>query len=162
MEQITLKPVGIIHTPHKRHDKAPIQPVFARGIKGTVTVDDEYADGLLDLDGFSHIYLVYFFDRVKAIKLRVCPYLQDRPHGVFATRAPCRPNPIGFSVVRLLSVDGATLHVEDVDMLDGSPLLDIKPYVARFDTRSDVRSGWQEDVDDDTAHRRGTREHPRA
>lgn len=152
-----IQPIGRIATPHKHAEETPIQPVFAKGIRGTVTLEDQYVDGLSGLEGFSHIYLLYRFDRAAGVKLRVRPFLQDAVRGVFATRAPCRPNGIGLSIVRLLSVEGATLHIEDVDMLDGTPLLDIKPFVARFDLRENVRSGWQDDVDDDEAQARGVR-----
>jgi tRNA-Thr(GGU) m(6)t(6)A37 methyltransferase TsaA len=155
----TIEPIGHIHSPHKNPKETPIQPVFAEGIRGTVTVNEAYADGLLDLEGFSHIYLVYRFDRADKVKLRVRPYLQDQNCGVFATRAPFRPNHIGFSVVRLLSIEGTTLHVEDVDVLDGTPLLDIKPFIARYDLRENVRSGWQDEVADETARERGVRDY---
>ncbi len=155
--EFTFQAIGVIHSPHTDPAKAPVQPVFATGIRGTVAVDPEYADGLRDLDGFSHIYLLYAFHRAQQTKLLVSPSLEDETHGVFATRAPCRPNKIGFSVVRLVSIDGCTLTVEDVDVLDGTPLLDIKPYVSRFDARDSVRSGWQDGVSDDVAAVRGRR-----
>jgi tRNA-Thr(GGU) m(6)t(6)A37 methyltransferase TsaA len=158
-DMFAIEPIGQIHSPHKNPKETPIQPVFASGIRGTVTVDDAYADGLLDLDGFSHVYLLYRFHRAEQVKLRVRPYLQDEERGVFATRAPFRPNHIGFSVVRLLSIEGTTLHVEDLDVLDGTPLLDIKPFIARFDLRDNVCSGWQEEVGDDMARRRGVRDY---
>jgi tRNA-Thr(GGU) m(6)t(6)A37 methyltransferase TsaA len=159
MEQtgFVFRPIGVIHSPHTECEKTPVQPVCARGVKGRVVVDPEYAEGLADLDGFSHIYLFYAFHRARETKLTVCPFLEDTPRGVFATRSPARPNKLGFSVVRLLSVEGNVLHVEDVDILDGTPLLDIKPYVARFDTRENVRSGWQDAIAEDEAARRGRR-----
>jgi len=149
--------IGVIRTPFDDPSRGPIQPVYAKGVAGRVEVIPEFADGLDDLDGFSHVHLVYVFHRSTETRLRVKPYLQDVERGVFATRAPVRPNPIGLSLVRLVRREGCVLHVEDVDALDGSPLLDIKPYVPRFDVRTDARAGWQEDVDDETAERRGRR-----
>jgi tRNA-Thr(GGU) m(6)t(6)A37 methyltransferase TsaA len=158
-EPITYQPIGVIHSPHRDARKTPIQPVFAQGVAGTAEIFPEYVAGLQDLDGFSHIYLIYHFHRAAPAKLIVKPFLDDTPRGLFATRAPTRPNPIGFSLVRLVKREGPILHLEDVDVLDGTPLLDIKPYVARFDQRENVRSGWQEDVDEDTARVRGQRQH---
>lgn len=152
-----LKSIGIINSPHVESSQTPIQPVFAKGIQGTVEVFPEYEDGLMDLDEFSHIYLLYYFDRAKETKLKVKPYLEDKLHGIFATRAPNRPNKIGISVVKLLKIERNILHVEDLDILDGTPLLDIKPYIARFDSRDNVRSGWQDDITDDEASNRGKR-----
>lgn len=157
-EEFIIRPVGIINTPHKDPSRTPIQPVFARGIKGTVTVNPEYSDGLLDLDKFSHIYLLYYFHKCKDVRLILKPYLEDKDRGLFATRAPCRPNPLGISIVRLLSVMDNILQVEDVDILDNTPLIDIKPYVKRFDSRDNVRSGWQDDIKDDTAEILGLRD----
>jgi tRNA-Thr(GGU) m(6)t(6)A37 methyltransferase TsaA len=157
MNESILRPIGVIRSPHTAADRTPIQPSFAAGIPGTAEVEPAYAAGLADLDGFSHIWLIYVFDRAGAPRLTVKPYLEDVPHGIFATRAPCRPNPIGLSVVRLVRREGCTLHLEDVDILDGTPLLDIKPYVARFDVREGVRCGWLDQVDDATAEQRGRR-----
>ncbi len=157
MSGFTLRPIGTIHSPHLAPDKTPIQPPFAIGIPGTAEIAAEYAAGLTDVEGFSHIWLVYVFDRALAPQLTVTPFLEDVPHGVFATRAPCRPNPIGLSLVRLVRRDGCTLHLEDVDILDNTPLLDIKPYVGRFDCRDNARFGWLEHVDEKAARRRGRR-----
>lgn len=156
-EEIVFHQIGIINSPHTNLAEIPIQPVFAKGIQGTVTVHPAYADGLKDLDGFSHIYLLYCFHKAKDMKLTVVPYLDDTERGVFATRASCRPNRLGLSLVQLRSVEGNVLCIEDVDILDGTPLLDIKPYIRRFDTRDTVRSGWQERIDDDIAQTRGRR-----
>jgi tRNA-Thr(GGU) m(6)t(6)A37 methyltransferase TsaA len=117
----------------------------------------EFAEGLRDLEGFSHVYLIYVFDRAEGGKLLVRPFLDDQMRGVFATRAPSRPNPIGLSIVELLEVEGSTLLVDGVDVLDGTPLLDIKPYSARFDRIDNTRNGWQDTIDDDTAADRGRR-----
>ena len=149
--------IGIVRSPHTDPSKTPIQPVFAQEVKGTVILDPEYSDGLKDLEGFSHIYLFYVFHKIQETKLIVRPFLEDAAHGVFATRAPCRPNKLGFSVVKLISIDSNVLHVEDIDILDGTPIVDIKPYIARFDTRDNVRSGWQDEIADDIAALHGQR-----
>jgi tRNA-Thr(GGU) m(6)t(6)A37 methyltransferase TsaA len=154
---LTYKPIGMIRSPHKRVEDTPIQPVFAQGVPGRVEVLPEFEAGLRDLEGFSHIFLIYLFDRAGPVRLEVIPYLGDQPRGLFATRAPSRPNPLGLSLVRLLKREGRVLYIEDVDILDGTPLLDIKPYIARFDSRADSRSGWQDEIDDETATRKGRR-----
>lgn len=157
MSEFTLRPIGLVHSPHAEAERTPIQPSFATGIPGTVEIDPKYAEGLSDLEGFSHIWLIYLFDRAGEARMTVRPFLEDVPHGVFATRAPCRPNPIGLSLVRLVRREGCTLHLEDVDILDGTPLLDIKPYVGRFDRRENVRCGWLDGIDKTTVDQRGRR-----
>lgn len=157
MNPLTLHPIGIIHSPHSVADKTPIQPAFATGIQGTAQIEPAYEPGLADIDGFSHLYLLYHLHHTSTVRLQVQPFLEDMARGVFATRAPCRPNPIGLSVVRLVGREGCTLHLEDLDILDNTPLLDIKPYVARFDHRADARFGWLEQIDDSTARQRGRR-----
>jgi tRNA-Thr(GGU) m(6)t(6)A37 methyltransferase TsaA len=157
LRTVTLHPIGVIHSCHQRAEETPIQPVYAQGARGRAEVFPEYADGLRDLEGFSHLFLIYWFHKASAPQLIVKPFLQDALRGVFATRAPCRPNPIGLSIVRLVEREGNILHLEDVDVLDGTPLLDIKPYVARFDRHDDTRSGWQEQIDEETARRLGSR-----
>ncbi len=144
MDRICYKPIGVIRTPFKDVKGTPIQPSAAKGVRGRVEIFPEYAEGLCDLDGFSHVILIYQFHLVRNCKLKVKPFLDDELHGVFATRAPVRPNPIGLSVVRLVAVEGCTLIVEDVDIIDGTPLLDIKPYVPEFDARKAERIGWLE------------------
>jgi tRNA-Thr(GGU) m(6)t(6)A37 methyltransferase TsaA len=139
---VQYRPIGVIHTPFKKIEGMPIQPSGAAGVRGTVEVYPEYVEGLKDLDGFSHILLLYHFHRVKSAQLTVVPFLDTEPRGVFATRAPKRPNPLGISVVRLLRIEGSTLHVQNVDILDGTPLLDIKPYVPEFDRQPRFRLGW--------------------
>ena len=138
------RPVGIIHSPFKEIEDMPIQPTGAAGIQAIVEVFPEFAEGLRDLEGFSHIILLYHFHRVQESRLTVTPYLDSQPRGVFATRAPKRPNPIGLSIVKLLGVEQNILHVENVDILDGTPLLDIKPYVPEFDQHPADRVGWLE------------------
>ena len=154
---MTFQPIGIIHSKHTRSEATPIQPIYARGIPGQAEIYPEYADGLRDLDGFSHIYLLYHFHKSGPPHLIVTPFLDDTPRGVFATRAPRRPNPIGLSLVRLVQIAGRILYLEDVDILDGTPLLDIKPYTPRFDLREDVRCGWQEGISEAEAQQRGRR-----
>ena len=142
MESIVLKPIGIIRTPHKNLEGTPIQPSGACGVRGTVEVEEAFREGLLDLAGFSHVFLLYLFHQSKGFNLVVKPFLDDARHGVFSTRAPRRPNPIGLSVVRLVDVREGTLHVEGVDMLDGTPLLDIKPFIPDFDLPcGEIRTG---------------------
>ena len=157
VEYVTYRPIGVVRSPHTQKKDTPIQPVFAKGVPGRVEILPEYEEGLRDIEGFSHIYLLYAFDRADGSRLSVVPYLGDTERGVFATRAPCRPNALGMSLVRLVRREGTVLEIEDVDVLDGTPLLDIKPYIGRYDSRDDVRSGWQEDVDDDTARELGRR-----
>ena len=138
--------IGVIHTPFDAAEGTPIQSALAAGAEGRVEVFPAFRDGLKDLEGFDRLWLLYWFDRADAARLRVVPYLDDVERGVFATRAPCRPNPIGLSSVRLLRVEGNVLQVADVDMLDGTPLLDIKPYVPRFDCSDAARCGWLEEA----------------
>jgi len=142
MEQIKFQPIGIIHSPHKTPDGTPIQPTGARGIEGKIEIFPEYTDGLSDLAGFSHIFILYHFHLSRKYSLKVKPFLDDQKRGLFATRAPSRPNPIGLSVVRLVDIKNGNLHVQDVDVVDGTPLLDIKPFVPEFDVRQVVKFGW--------------------
>ena len=142
--KIEFSPIGIIHSPYSEPAGVPIQGVFAKGATGTVEVFPELAEGLTDLDGFSHIILLYRFHRVQSYTLMCRPFLDVQDCGVFATRAPRRPNPIGLSVVELLEIDGCTLTIGGVDIVDGTPLLDIKPYVPEFDVRQQVKTGWYE------------------
>jgi tRNA-Thr(GGU) m(6)t(6)A37 methyltransferase TsaA len=142
LDKIKYKPIGIIHSPHKTPDGTPIQPTGAKGIEGRIEIFPEYTDGLADLTGFSHIFILYHFHLSRKHSLKVKPFLDDQKRGLFATRAPSRPNPIGLSVVRLLDIENETLHVQDVDVVDGTPLLDIKPYVPEFDVREVDKLGW--------------------
>ena len=142
--EFVYKPIGIIHTPFDEIVGIPIQPSAAHGVCGQVEVFGQYVEGLQDLAGFSHIYLLYHFHRAKQYRLKVVPFLDTQLRGLFATRAPRRPNSIGLSVVRLIEVDESSLQVENVDMLNGTPLLDIKPYVPDFYDCEDLRIGWLE------------------
>ena len=155
--KIEYTPIGTIHTPFKKVEGMPVQTKGAEGVPGTIEIDPGFAEGLKDLDGFSHVFLLYHFHRAGTRRLEVTPFLDSTPRGVFATRAPRRPNPIGLSVVRLKSVEGNVLHVENVDILDGTPLLDIKPLVPRFDITEELRSGWHARIDEETAQKRGKR-----
>ncbi len=144
--RISYTPIGIIHTPFMEPEGMPIQAIDAVGIRGRVELLPALVDGLKDLDGFSHIILLYHFHRSTQPRLTVTPFLDTRSRGVFATRAPSRPNPIGLSIVKLLAVKKNILRVENVDMLDATPLLDIKPYVPQFDHRDARRVGWLQEV----------------
>jgi len=145
-EQFALKTIGRIHTPFREAAGTPVQSSMAKGARGTVQIFPEYAKGLSDLEGFERIWLVYWFDRAVPNRLTVKPYLDDKVHGVFATRAPCRPNRLGISSVQLIEIKENVLEVADVDVLDGTPLLDIKPYCPRFDVFEVSRSGWVDKV----------------
>lgn len=142
MHEIIYRPIGIIYSPFKKMDGMPIQPDGASRIKGSIEIFPEYKPGLKDIDGFSHIILIYHFHLSKDHTLQVKPFLDDELHGIFAVRAPSRPNPIGLSVVRLVQIDDNILQIEDVDIIDGTPLLDIKPYVPDFDYREVYKTGW--------------------
>lgn len=157
MSELVLRPIGVIHSEHQEAKKTPIQPIYAPGCKGSVQVFPEFAEGLADLEEFSHIYLIYHLDRAGSPAMKVKPFLQDKERGIFSTRAPRRPNPIGMSIVRLLRINGNVLEVQGIDVLDGTPLLDIKPYTTRFDNIPTDRNGWHEEVTDDDAQVRGKR-----
>lgn len=140
--QIHYESIGVLNSPHKNIADMPIQPSGADGIRGTITLKEQYLEGLKDLDGFSHIYVFYHFHQAKAAQLTVTPFMDEASHGIFATRAPRRPNAIGLSVLRLINIDGSQLQIENVDILDGTPILDIKPYVPDFDHVTAERVGW--------------------
>ncbi len=147
MESVQYKPIGIIKSPFKQLDGMPIQPIGACGVHGEIQLNEEYKDGLIDLKEFSHIILIYHLHLSNGYSLMVKPFLDDKKHGIFATRAPKRPNQIGISVVRLENVEGAVVHISNVDIVDGTPLLDIKPYIPHFDKKEDedICIGWFED-----------------
>ncbi len=142
MKKIELSPIGVIHTPYKEAQNIPIQASFGNGIEAHCELFDKYTDGLKDLDGFSHAILIYHFHKCKDEKLIAKPYLENKEHGVFAIRSPYRPNKIGFSIVKIKNINHNILNFTEVDMLDGTPLLDIKPYVAHFDSRPNTKAGW--------------------
>lgn len=141
MEMI-YKPIGLIHSPFKDISGMPIQTSGSKGTEGTVEVFKEYEEGLLDIEGFSRIFLLYHFHLSKDYSLKVKPFLDDESRGVFSTRAPKRPNPLGLSVVRVKHRKDNVLHIKDVDVVDGTPLLDIKPYVPEFDVKEVESIGW--------------------
>jgi tRNA-Thr(GGU) m(6)t(6)A37 methyltransferase TsaA len=142
VDPVTYRPIGVIRTPFADIEGMPIQPAAGAGIRGRIELDPACGEGLVDVDGFSHLILLYHLHEVRASKLTVTPFLDDRMHGIFATRAPARPNPIGMSTVRVVAVGASWIDIEDVDILDGTPLLDIKPYVPTLDDRADARIGW--------------------
>jgi tRNA-Thr(GGU) m(6)t(6)A37 methyltransferase TsaA len=140
---LTLTPIGTIRTPFATKDDTPIQGAFRPQSEGVLEVLPEFAAGLADIDGFTHLIVLYLFDRMTAeVEMSRMTFLGDEPHGLWATRHPARPNPIGLTVVRLLARDGARLTVSGIDVLDGTPLLDIKPYIPRFDCFPDASEGW--------------------
>jgi tRNA-Thr(GGU) m(6)t(6)A37 methyltransferase TsaA len=140
--------IGTIHSPFKTNEGVPIQPRGAKGIRGEIELEKEFVPGLKDLEGFSYIILLYHFHLSRGFSLEVVPFLDTVTRGLFATRAPKRPNAIGMSVVKLVKIEKNILHIENVDMIDGTPLLDIKPYVGEFDFVEDRRSGWLTEVKD--------------
>ena len=136
MEEIVYHPIGIIHSPFKDTKGMPIQPIGATGIEGSVILNKEFTEGLKDLEGFSHIILIYHFHLSKGYSLKVKPFLDELTHGVFSTRAPKRPNPLGLSVVELTGIKDNVIFIRDVDIVDGTPVLDIKPCVPEFDFKN--------------------------
>ncbi len=142
MNTIQYHPIGIIHTPYKTPEGTPIQPPVSGGAEARVEVFAQYAAGLADLEEFSNIYLIYHFHLSKKFSLKVKPFLDDEFHGLFATRAPSRPNAIGLSIVELIGIEKNLLYVKNIDILDGTPLLDIKPYIPGFDVRKVHKIGW--------------------
>ena len=151
---IQLTPIGVIHTPFQTLEEMPIQPTSEASQPGVVEIFPQYVEGLQDLDGFSHIYLIYHLHRVQGVKLQVIPFLDTQPRGLFATRAPCRPNPIGLSLVRLERIEANRLYISRLDVLDQTPLLDIKPYIPAFEPSQDVRVGWVEQARDKVRSKR--------
>jgi len=142
--KIEFEPIGIIRSPFADAEGMPIQPIGAVGVKGSIEVFERFCPGLDDLNGFSHIILLYHFHRSHQFNLHVVPFLDSKPRGLFSTRAPNRPNPIGLSVVQLDKIEDNVLYIRNIDILDGTPLLDIKPYVPEFDAQKEVRTGWFE------------------
>ena len=149
-----VKTIGLIRTPYKNLEDMPIQPKGAAGVTGEIVLDEHYASGLVDLEGFSHIYLIYRFHKAIRTELEVIPFMDSMKRGVFATRSPLRPNHIGLSIVELVSVDGLKITVCNVDMLDKTPLLDIKPYIKEFDHMENTRSGWLKATGEDLRQKR--------
>jgi len=154
---INFKPIGVVRSEHVSAQQTPIQSNYAKGCLGRAEIFPEFEEGLRDLDGFSHLYLIYQLHQAEPAKLIVKPFLQDVERGVFSTRSPCRPNAIGLSILELVRCEGNVLHLDGVDILDGTPLLDIKPYSAKFDRIETSRNGWYDEVDEETARQRGRR-----
>ena len=144
METIIIHPIGVIRTPHKDIKNMPIQPIAANGIQGQIELLPEYVAGLKDLEGFSHITLIYHFHKIEGYELEVIPFMDTVKRGIFACKAPKRPNAVGLSTVKLLGIEGNIIHIEQVDMLDGTPLIDIKPFFPKYDNRDNVSIGWLE------------------
>ncbi|GAI93549.1 unnamed protein product [marine sediment metagenome] len=144
MDEIKYRPIGVIHSPFREPKGTPIQPSAAKGISGTVEIFPEYAEGLKDVEGFSYIILIYHFHLSRKQSLTAKPFMDNEERGVFAMRGPSRPNPIGISIVRLVRIEDNIIHIQDVDIVDGTPLLDIKPYVPEFDIREVEKTGWLE------------------
>lgn len=144
VDTFTFRSIGVVRSPFTEQHGTPIQPAAAAGAHGRIELEPELAPALADLDGFDRIWVLFVLDRARPYELEVVPYRDVRPRGLFATRAPARPNPLGLSVLRLERVEGSTLHVCDLDILDGTPILDIKPYVPEFDAHPDARAGWLE------------------
>ena len=146
MEIIQYRPIGVVHTGFKEPKGTPIQFAGSKNAPGEIVIFPEFAEGLEDLEEFSHLILLTHLHLTKNRSLKVIPFMDDIEHGIFATRSPARPNPIGFSIVRLKKIENNRLFIEDVDIVDGTPLLDIKPYVPEFDRHTDIRIGWLEQV----------------
>ena len=141
-KEIKLKPIGLIHSPYKESKNMPIQGAFKRDVMGQIEIFPEYQQGLKDIEDFSHLILIYYFNKAKEEKLIGKPFLEDEPHGIFAIRSPVRPNHIGLSIVKLEKIENGIITFSEVDILDNTPLLDIKPYISHFDSRENVRNGW--------------------
>ena len=151
---LTYEPIGVVRSPFTECAGMPLQPPAAPEVEGRIELEPDYVPGLLDLDGFSHVWVLAHLHRAAEVDLQIVPFLDTELRGVFATRSPGRPNPISISVFRLLGVDGASIRVAGVDLLDGTPVLDVKPYVPRFDMRQPTRIGWFEGRDADVEWRR--------
>ena len=144
MEQIIMRPIGLIHSPYKESKDLPIQGAFNDKIEAWLELKDKYVNGLKDLDGFSHAIIIYYFHKSHRVEIEGRPYLEENRHGIFAIRSPHRPNHIGFSITKIKSIEANKVYFTEVDVLDGTPLLDIKPYVKYFDNRDNAISGWLE------------------
>ncbi|MGM5629575.1 tRNA (N6-threonylcarbamoyladenosine(37)-N6)-methyltransferase TrmO [Apibacter raozihei] len=146
MKNILLESLGVINTPHKKIEGMPIQPAGAVGIQGTIIVDEKFLKGLKDLEGFSHFILIYLFHQIQEYELEIIPFMDTVARGVFATRSPKRPNRIGLSIVKMIKIENNRVYFEGADMLDGTPLLDIKPFFGNYDNQFNVKNGWLDKV----------------
>ena len=144
MRKIKYNPIGIIHSPFSEAKGTPIQFSASKDIEGTIEIFPDFVEALNDLGDFSHIILIYHFHMAQKATLKVIPFMDDHEHGVFATRAPSRPNPIGFSIVKLNKINGNVLYVSGLDIIEGTPLLDIKPHIPGFDHIEVTKTGWLE------------------
>lgn len=142
--EMKFKAIGIIHSPYKTVENMPVQTSASKNVEAEIEIFDQYKEGLSDLDGFSHIYVIFFLNMVGEPKLKVIPFLDTVERGIFATRSPARPNAVGLSLAELVSVKGNRIIIRGVDMLDGSPVIDIKPYVPDFEICDNVKKGWFE------------------
>ncbi|MGC9375615.1 MAG: tRNA (N6-threonylcarbamoyladenosine(37)-N6)-methyltransferase TrmO [Bacteroidales bacterium] len=154
MKLLNFQAIGVIKTPFKTIGEMPIQPTGGNGVEGRIEILTQYAEGLDDLDGFSHIIVIYHFHQTKKYELKVIPFMDDKLRGVFATRAPKRPNPIGFSVVRLNKIENNILFVQDIDILNDTPVLDIKPFIPDVDSPEVYKLGWLEGISDKMKHKK--------
>ncbi len=152
--KITYEPIGIIHSPFTQLSDMPIQPTSESSAPGHLEIYPEFIEGLQDLGGFSHIYLLYHLHQARQARLSVVPFLDTKARGIFATRAPSRPNPIGLSLVKLVHVENARVYVEQLDVLNGTPLLDLKPFIPAFENGEDIRTGWLEEIQKNVAKKR--------
>lgn len=144
MNKIIYQPIGMVHSPFTKPEGTPIQPLAAKDTDAVIEIFPEYAEGLKDLEKFSHLHIIFHLHLIQKKQLTVIPFLDTVPHGIFATRSPARPNPIGLSVVLLDKIEGNNLYIKNIDILDGSPVLDIKPYISQFDIIETTRNGWFE------------------
>ncbi|HAA53421.1 MAG TPA: tRNA (N6-threonylcarbamoyladenosine(37)-N6)-methyltransferase TrmO [Myxococcales bacterium] len=151
---LDIQPIGVIHSPHTSIEDMPIQPKGAVEVIGHILIDEEYVDGLKDLEGFSHIYLLYHFHKATRVETEVVPFMDTQKRGVFSTRSPLRPNHIGLSIVNVIGVKGRKIFVKGIDVLDETPLLDIKPYIAPFDAVRESTTGWMEGSEEDVRNKR--------
>lgn len=142
MDRITMHPIGIIHSPYKESRNIPIQGTFKKEVEAWIELKDRYVSGLKGLDKFSHMIIIYYFHKSQREEIEGKPFLEQDKHGIFAIRSPHRPNHIGLSIVKIKSIRGNRIYFTEVDVLEGTPLLDIKPYVKHFDSRDNVVSGW--------------------
>ncbi|HHE54932.1 MAG TPA: tRNA (N6-threonylcarbamoyladenosine(37)-N6)-methyltransferase TrmO [Caldithrix abyssi] len=158
IKKICYEPIGYICTEHKDPNQVPVQPIYAKGFKGYVKLRPEFVAGLEHLEDFSHIFLIVHMHLKKEKKLKVVPFFHNNEKGIFATRSPARPNPIGLSLVRLEKIEGNKIWVSDLDLVDGTPVLDIKPFTKQLDSRQNTRDGWVDQIDPEEAKRKGRRQ----
>lgn len=145
--ELTVRPIGFVHSPYMEKAEAPRQATASQGAEGRIAILREYEHALSDLEGFERIWVLFWFDRAEGARMKVLPPRSDRRRGLFATRSPHRPNPIGMSAVRLIRVEGLDVFVRDLDMIEGTPVLDIKPYVPYADAFPDAKEGWLDATD---------------